>query len=901
MDTNVISLSDPRLKVISLQALFVLLGVTFWGFNRSLEQIGFILLVCVLLDIVLHYILRKREILFPFSALVTGMSLCILTNFAHGLWFAAIPAFFAISSKYLFTVNGRHVYNPSLFGVVAALVFANGMITPSPAYQWGGSGITAFFIVTAAIMLFAFKIKRTPLIISFLVFYTIQLTFRAWLTRHHIPPETIFMGVFSSPPFYLFVFFMITDPKTSPNSTKGQILMSLFIVVVDLILHKFQALSTLFYAGFAYFTVRWIWLLLNTPPKNFFLSVKKSLVAYVTITLIGLSGWVVANFNKLGGDQKIDFYLNEVPSSQTHIKGDPSDILMTVDPKLAHIAKWLLSLGDSVAITDVNNDGLPDMFLTQALKSKKDRAQLYLNQGSFQFKLHPIPTLERFRNNPQENGMISNALWFDYDNDSDSDLLLSVGFGNSILLTNLLKETGSLKFEEFSRSDKINEYTTSVTANVLDMNQDGYLDVIIGNAMSRQLVDYKKPTKFNIFNLPEAEYKGDRRMLNVMHQTWYDANNGDSNLLYLNNKGEGFDLLSSEKIGFKGTRWTLDIATGDLNNDGYPDLYFANDFGPDELYINQNGQSFQMVKGPFVGDIGRDTYKGMNATFGDLDNNGYLDTYVSNVHEKLQAEGSLLWINQGDLENLGYRNFIDRAVARNAINENRFGWGAAFGDINLDGKLDILQANGMVDDAYDKTNDKCEDYWYWNAQIGLTGPEIHGYADRWSDLRGQCIFPNEANRVYLNQGKYFVDVAEKVGWTKKGTSRGIALADFDNDGDLDVVVTHPSAEPSIYQNESINKKWIGFNLKGNGKTCNSDAVGTRISINYLKGERKITQYRDVFASNGLASQNENRVLFGLGNDKPQVINVEILWCGLFKDKIELDGVNTYHLIEQSGN
>ena len=531
MDTNVISLSDPRLKVISLQALFVLLGVTFWGFNRSLEQIGFILLVCVLLDIVLHYILRKREILFPFSALVTGMSLCILTNFAHGLWFAAIPAFFAISSKYLFTVNGRHVYNPSLFGVVAALVFANGMITPSPAYQWGGSGITAFFIVTAAIMLFAFKIKRTPLIISFLVFYTIQLTFRAWLTRHHIPPETIFMGVFSSPPFYLFVFFMITDPKTSPNSTKGQILMSLFIVVVDLILHKFQALSTLFYAGFAYFTVRWIWLLLNTPPKNFFLSVKKSLVAYVTITLIGLSGWVVANFNKLGGDQKIDFYLNEVPSSQTHIKGDPSDILMTVDPKLAHIAKWLLSLGDSVAITDVNNDGLPDMFLTQALKSKKDRAQLYLNQGGFQFKLHPIPTLERFRNNPQENGMISNALWFDYDNDSDSDLLLSVGFGNSILLTNLLKETGSLKFEEFSRSDKINEYTTSVTANVLDMNQDGYLDVIIGNAMSRQLVDYKKPTKFNIFNLPEAEYKGDRRMLNVMHQTWYDANNGDSNTI----------------------------------------------------------------------------------------------------------------------------------------------------------------------------------------------------------------------------------------------------------------------------------------------------------------------------------------------------------------------------------
>ncbi len=136
--------NDPRLPVLLLQATFVTCGITFWGFNRSPAQVGLILLICVTLDCLLHYLLRRKTLLVPISGLITGLGLSVLTNFSHGLWLAAIPPFFATASKYVFTVNGRHIYNPGLFGVIAALVLSDGMITPAPAYQWGGAGITAF-------------------------------------------------------------------------------------------------------------------------------------------------------------------------------------------------------------------------------------------------------------------------------------------------------------------------------------------------------------------------------------------------------------------------------------------------------------------------------------------------------------------------------------------------------------------------------------------------------------------------------------------------------------------------------------------------------------------------------------------------------------------------------------
>ena len=874
-----------------LLLLYTCLGITILGFNRSPLQIILTVTSACLLDVVLYYLFRKPKVLIPLSSAISGLSLAILLNYGHGLLLSFTAVIFTVCSKYIFTFKDKHIFNPSLFGVVACLLFSRGLISPSPAYQWSGYVSVAAFIVTCATLLFVFRIKRSVLIASFLCFYILQLGFRAWLTRYHVPPETLFLGMLSSPAFYLFAFFMITDPKTSPDSRWGQITMAFTITVLDLVLHKLQALSTFFYAGFVFYSLRLLYLHIDNFRRgggkfSFRTLTKRMTALFLMSSLVGLNFFVITPRVK---EQNLGFKLVEV--RDTGIDARQGDVLAKIDPQISVVGKWLLSVGDAASAADVDNDGLVDLFLTLPLKKDEDRAGLYLNRGGFKFERFEIAALEGVVFEPEKKGLISFALFADFDNDGDQDIFFSVAWGESIYLRNTLIESGSLGFVDISEEIKVDDYGVSISSNAADFNRDGRLDLIVPNAMQRYLPGYNPPVRFNIFDLPQPEYEDDRRMLNVMHRTWHNASNGDTNYLYLN-RGNSFEKLESEEIGLTGTRWSLDVAAGDLNGDGFPDLYIANDFGPDDLLINKSGKSFERLEGKFVGQLGRDTYKGMNASMGDVDNNGHLDIYVSNVHEKLQAEGSLLWFNDGRSDSKGHRSFSDVATERSALNENRFGWGAAMGDLDRDGRLDILQANGHVDDNYDKLHDECPDFWYWNAQIGLTSPDIHGYADKWADITGKCIFPEEKNRVYLNRDSHFVDVAEQVGWEKPGTARGISLADFDNDGDLDVVLTRMFAPPELYRNDSEPRGWVGLDLVGDGKRCNRDAVGTRVVISYTEDGEEKRQNRTVFASNGLSSQNDRRLLFGLGDYQGEV-RADIYWCGDEQASAVLLEINSY--------
>jgi Na+-translocating ferredoxin:NAD+ oxidoreductase RnfD subunit len=885
---------DPRFAIVAILTGYVILGIAILGFNRSPLQVAIAVATAVLLDMTLHRVFRRGPPLFPLSAVITGLSLSILVNYAHGLWFALVPIFLAIGSKYLFTFGGRHLYNPALFGVVASLLLADGMISESPAYQWGGTYAVVAFVVTLGLLLFVLPVRRSTLIVSFLAFYFIALAARAWLTRWHMPAETWFMGALTSPAFFLFTFFMITDPQTSPDSKRGQVLMAFGIVAIDFLLHLKFALSTHFFAAFACATLRLAWLhgrallggwqalaarLRFAAPRWAFIA------ALATGSLYAHQGTGIGN-----SAPEPDFRLVEVDSGAAGIASRPSDVLERVDPRIAHISKWLLSVGDAVAVADVDNDGLQDLFLTNSLKDPRDRAALYRNLGGFRFERVPIPALDNLARNPEREGLASGALFLDYDGDGDQDLLVLVGWGRLRLLKSLLVETGRLEFTDVTREAGLDEYAVSVAVNALDIDRDGKLDLVIGHAMSPTLPGYPQPRAFNVFRLPEPEHPGDRRMFNFMHRTWHSADNGGGVSVYFG-RGPGFARADERALGFTEKRWTIAIGAGDLDGDGWPDLYLANDFGPDQLMINRDGKRFEAVTGALVGDIGRDTYKGMNASFGDFDGNGYLDIYVSNVHEKLQAEGSLLWMNSGMK---GAAAWTDEAVRRNALNEKRFGWGGAIGDLDRDGRLDILQANGMVDNSYDPIHPGCPDYWYWNDKIALTHPDVHGYADRWADLRGRCMFPHELNRVYLNRGRHFIDVAKQVGWTKPGNSRGIALVDLDNDGDLDVVVTHQFDAVSIYRNDSVSKSWIGLALEGNGSACNRDAVGTRV---FASAEGVQRQMREVHAANGFSAQSDRRLLFGLAHAAGPV-EVAIFWCGKPEPQRLAIEPGRYHRIRQ---
>lgn len=894
------SISDPRWPFAAILLTYVICGITFLGFNRTPAQIVVTVGAAVAIDMFLNFWFRGGRILFPLSAFISGLGLCVLLNFSHGLLLPLIPVFLAISSKYILTYQGRHFFNPTLFGVAMCIFFSDGMIGSAPAYQWGDTLAASFFVVTAALVFFVGKINRVPLIFSFLVFYTLATAIRAYSTIELIPAESVFFGTISAPSFYLFAFFMLTDPATSPKNSQGQILAAFGIVAIDLFLHSLHMIETLFIAAFIYAATRFLylhgiefWNNWRQAWGHLQLGVRKGVMIG---TVYVVSHLVIAHSSQANGIFNLDFKL--VKQGEI-FQGRPSDLLMTeTDPRVVKVAKWLASIGDATAVGDYDNDGLPDIFLSYPHKHEDDRSSLYRNLGNFKFEKVPLPALDPLRKFVKKNGASTGALWLDYDNDGDKDLFVIVAFGRSRLLQNQLIETGKATFVDVSEQTGVTDYTVSVTANALDFDRDGKLDIMVANVMTTELPGYDPPVKFNMFNLPPEEYPGDRRMYNVMNRTWYNADNGGGTY-FLHNKGGRFENLGHGALGINERRWSLAIGTGDLDHDGWTDLYVANDYGPDQMYLNEKGQGFKEIKGLIVGELGKDIYKGMNSTFTDFDNNGHLDIYVSNMHQRMVAEGSMLWMNDGRVREKGYRAFNDQATARGILNEKRFGWGAASGDLNRDGWMDIVQVNGYLDDNYDRRFPECRDYWYWNMILALSPPEIHTYADNWADLRGACMFPAERNRVYLNTSTHFSDVSDELGLTDKNTARGVSLADFDNDGDLDVVIARMTLPALVYKNESHNgNSWVGLAFEGNGTTCNRDAAGTQVTVESIKDGKPFRQYREVQIANGMAAQNDMRLLFGLGKASGEV-TVSIYWCG---DRTKVDQrrlpVNQYHPIRQ---
>src|SRR5688500_2891919 len=144
-DSFLPSLKDPRVPFACILSLYAALGCTMLGFNRNPVQIILTVLAGCGLEMGLHRLLKGRW-LFPLSAYISSVSLALLLNYSHNYFLLFLPVFFTIASKYIFTFRGRHIFNPSLFGVVAALKLGNEMFGSAPAYQWGGSPAMAALI-----------------------------------------------------------------------------------------------------------------------------------------------------------------------------------------------------------------------------------------------------------------------------------------------------------------------------------------------------------------------------------------------------------------------------------------------------------------------------------------------------------------------------------------------------------------------------------------------------------------------------------------------------------------------------------------------------------------------------------------------------------------------------------
>ena len=146
-------------------------------------------------------------------------------------------------------------------------------------------------------------------------------------------------------------------------------------------------------------TLRGLWLLWQNRSqyRNPLPALKQFAKALLLTGLIGGTGWGVYRLTHAFNADEVTFRFSEIPYSQSGIGGTKGDIWERTDPRMQHVAKWLLSVGDAAAVADADNDGLPDVFLTQPLKSEQDRAQLFLNKGNFRFERFPLPQLDDHR------------------------------------------------------------------------------------------------------------------------------------------------------------------------------------------------------------------------------------------------------------------------------------------------------------------------------------------------------------------------------------------------------------------------------------------------------------------------------------------------------------------------
>jgi hypothetical protein len=486
----------------------------------------------------------------------------------------------------------------------------------------------------------------------------------------------------------------------------------------------------------------------------------------------------------------------------------------SVDERLRNMGPWFTALGAGGATGDYDNDGLEDLYVTDSLRGHPN--VLYRNDGDMRFT--DVSEAAGVAHLNDDNNFSTMALFFDCDNDGWQDLLV-VRFGRSVLLRN----QGDGTFQDISDRLGVPRFRNPAAAVAFDYDKDGDLDLYLGSYF--QDVD--------LTNVSTTR---------LLHNSWETARNGGTNVMLRNGGQCNFEDVT-EQTGLGDTGWTLAIGTGDLDKDGWIDLYVANDFGPDKVYRNLGDGTFEDVS---LTAIGVDTKKGMNAEMGDYDNDGWLDIYVTNITEPFLHECNMLWRNNGDF------TFTDVSEPTGTCDTD-WGWAGKFLDYDNDGWLDLYVNNGFISAGE-------EDYIDILMPIILDSDVDLSDTRSWPPLGNRSFSGYQMNRLLSNTGRHsFIDVSEAEGVGARTDGRGAIVADFDKDGDLDIYVLNSNQKALLFRNQRGNEKnWIRLELEG--VESNRDALGTRVTF-FARGG---LQYRETEAGNGFQGQSSRHVHVGFG-------------------------------------
>jgi enediyne biosynthesis protein E4 len=546
--------------------------------------------------------------------------------------------------------------------------------------------------------------------------------------------------------------------------------------------------------------------------------------------------------------------------------------LLRASPRFDNIRQWISSIGAAVAGVDYDNDGWTDFYVTNSGPGSSNR--LFHNRGDGTFE--EVAAKAGVACASPE-GANMHAVFGDVNNDGWLDLyLVRWGAKNQLLLS---QKDGT--FRDVTDSAGLGYWGYGHAATFVDYDRDGWLDLVLGNQFANTVRDPRTGqfVRSDLWNPVSTR---------VMPSSFTDAENGGGTRIY-HNLGNGRFEDVTEAMGLKFHGWAHAVGAGDLDNDGWPDLYIANDFGPDELYFNTGATEWpphfrRVIDTTGHPGIGNDWWKGMNVDFGDVDRNGYLDIYVTNIFAPPYKtdEGNMLWLNVADPERGGGRRFWNAGRA-SGTSEGGWGWGGKFVDVNNDGLLDIFTVNGFI------TGDPKRSYWYDAQELFAQARDQFADAASWPTIGDHDFQGHERSRLFVQLPSArrpeprraedafprFAELSAQAGIDDEYNGRGVAVVDYDNDGALDLYVANQGAPSLLYHNRlrdsSQRHGWLGLKLVGRPELAQEmagrrlatsvDAVGTRVELT----AGGITQIREVSGGIGFASQSEFRLHFGLGD------------------------------------